>query len=363
MVCGAGLVAGCSSGGSSPTSALTSRRRSRSIVGMLGGLRIPEEGCYWGADDTTRGFTGPSGIEVQLGRRMAIRNRHYDWNNGAVARPGAAERRDRTEAVISMISQEGRGGGFPVVTSHPLGDTAIVDGHQGLDRITAGEFDAGFNAAFVEMRTHGAALIYRLFMEMNSPHTPFHADHQGGDVIGQGRYVRAWRHVWGLADAVGATTRAGGNVIFVYCPQAYSRDDPNQWQKTYPGDDVVDIFGLDLYRDTFVDGADNTGEGRGFYQYATAHQKPFMICESGFEQDQPITTADGRFDKDGSITGHSLIREHAQAIKTAYPNTIAFVTWNNHGPVGNDYIDTSQASLTQYQAWTHDPYYNIKNRP
>ena len=76
---------------------------------------------------------------------------------------------------------------------------------------------------FVEMRTHGAPLIYRLFMEMNSPHTPFHADHQGGGAIGQGRYVRAWRHVWGLADAVGATTRAGGNVIFVYCPQAYSR--------------------------------------------------------------------------------------------------------------------------------------------
>ena len=116
---------------------------------------------------------------------------------------------------------------------------------------------------FVEMRLTAQPLIYRLFMEMNSPHTPFHADHQGGGAIGQGRYVRAWRHVWGLADAVGATTRAGGNVIFVYCPQAYSSGDPNQWQTTYPGDDVVDIFGLDLYRDTFADGADNPAKAEG----------------------------------------------------------------------------------------------------
>ena len=209
------------------------------------------------------------------------------------------------------------------------------------------------------MRAHAAPLIYRLFMEMNSPHTPFHADHQGGGAIGQARYIRAWRHIWGLADKVGATTRAAGNVIFVYCPQAYSAGDPNQWQATYPGDDVVDIFGLDLYRDTFADGADNPADGRGFYAYAGAHHKPFMICESGFEQGQTVTTDQGSFDKDGSVTGHSLIRDHAQAIKSTYPNTIAYVTWNNQGPIGNDYIDTSKASLTQYQAWTHDPYYTI----
>jgi hypothetical protein len=100
---------------------------------------------------------------------MAIRNRHYDWNHGAVGRPGGSENRDRSEGVISMISQEGRGGGFPVVSSHPVGDTAAVAGHQGLDRIAAGEFDAGFNAAFRDFRAHGAPVIYRLFMEMNSP--------------------------------------------------------------------------------------------------------------------------------------------------------------------------------------------------
>ncbi len=84
-----------------------------------------------------------------------------------------------------------------------------------------------------------------------------------------------------------------------------------------------------------------------------------MICESGFEQGQRVTTSQGSFDKDGSVTGHSLIRDHARTIKSTYPNTIAYVTWNNQGPVGNDYIDTSKASLTQYQAWTNDPYYTI----
>jgi hypothetical protein len=53
--------------------------RDPSIVGSWGGLIVPATGAYWGADDTTRGFTTANGIETQLGRRMGIRNRRYGW--------------------------------------------------------------------------------------------------------------------------------------------------------------------------------------------------------------------------------------------------------------------------------------------
>ena len=61
--------------------------RDPAIVRSYGGLAVPASGCYWGADDTTRKFTAATGIETQLGRRMAIRNRRYNW---LVACPSAA---------------------------------------------------------------------------------------------------------------------------------------------------------------------------------------------------------------------------------------------------------------------------------
>ena len=53
--------------------------RDPAIIGSWGGLRIPATGAYFGADDTTRGFTTANGIETQLGRRMGFRNRRYGW--------------------------------------------------------------------------------------------------------------------------------------------------------------------------------------------------------------------------------------------------------------------------------------------
>src|SRR5437868_4937505 len=53
--------------------------RDPAIIGSWGGLLVPATGAYFGADDTTRGFTTANGIETQLGRRMGFRNRRYGW--------------------------------------------------------------------------------------------------------------------------------------------------------------------------------------------------------------------------------------------------------------------------------------------
>src|SRR5207344_1982211 len=61
------------------TAAAAASARDPAIIGTYGGLVVPPTGAYFGADDTTRGFTGAKGIETQLGRRMGIRNRRYGW--------------------------------------------------------------------------------------------------------------------------------------------------------------------------------------------------------------------------------------------------------------------------------------------
>ncbi len=94
------------------------------------------------------------------------------------------------------------------------------------------------------------------------------------------------------------------------------------------------------------------------YDWAVAQAMPFIVCEAGFTQGKVVTTADGRFDKDGKKTGHSLIADTQRQV-LEHPQCVAYVHWNNVGPVANDYIDTSPASLAQYRAFATDPAYAL----
>ena len=332
--------------------------RSPHIVRSYGGLVVPAAGAYFGADDS-RGFTAPTGIETQLSRVMAIRNRHHNWNAGRFSYPLDTMRADIAAGAVPMISQEGAGS-FPCASAPPHGgDRAIVNGQAGMQRILAGEYDAQFHAQFAALRSLGAPVIYRLFMEMNGAHNPYYYRWQGGGAAGQALFRDAWIHIWSLAHSAGATLDAGGNVIFCFCPQSRSSGAAAEWQQLYPGDPYVDFFGVDNYRDTFEDGCDNPAAGRGFYGFAQQHGKPFMICESGFQQGVVVDVGGLAYDKDGSRTGRSLIDEHRAAIRDRYPDCVAFVHWNGIGPVGNDLIDTSAASLAQYRDWAHDPWFGL----
>ena len=63
-------------------------------------------------------------------------------------------------------------------------------------------------------------------------------------------------------------------------------------------------------------------------------------------------------DKDGSVTGHSLITD-TRATVIQSPQCVAYLSWNNIGPNGNNFIDTSAASLRQYRDFANDPYYAL----
>ena len=81
--------------------------RDPAIIGSWGGLQIPATGAYFGADDTTRGFTTAKGIETQLGRRMGFRNRRYGWlakcpSTAAIADSKRERARRRADDVLRL---------------------------------------------------------------------------------------------------------------------------------------------------------------------------------------------------------------------------------------------------------------------
>src|SRR6185312_4927282 len=78
--------------------------RDPAIIGSWGGLQIPATGAYFGADDTTRGFTTANGIETQLGRRMGFRNRRYGWLAKCPSAAATADSKLSAPGVIPMTS-------------------------------------------------------------------------------------------------------------------------------------------------------------------------------------------------------------------------------------------------------------------
>jgi len=332
--------------------------RDPAVAGSWGGLVIPPSGCYFGADDTTRGFTKANGIETQLGRRMAIRNRRYGWLAACPSAAATADARLASPPVVPMCSF-GQPAAFPVKTSgwSGKGDLTVTAFGQGIDRITNGEFDGYWTQVANGLQGLGVPVIVRLWQEPNGKHNPYWAGWQGGvGTGGEAAYIAAWRHVEGVFAAAGASIGAGGSCIFVFCAQR--RSTTGVWEAYYPGDDVVDWIATDLYRDTLADGAQNAANDWNTYNAAVAHGKPYIVSEGGFVQGQVITSGGRKLDKDGSKTKNSLILDTYRSIMTS-PQCVAYCVWNNIGPNGNNFIDTSAASLRQYHDFAHDPYYAL----
>jgi hypothetical protein len=334
----------------------TTPTRDPSLVKSWGGLVVPESGVYFGADDTTRGFTSTNGIETQLGRRMAIRNRRYSWLKPV---PNTAHLNDlklTNPNVVPMLSFQ-KDKLFPTKGGWPGGgDTSITSFGQGLDRIANGEFDAYWTTAAKNLKALNTPIIFRLWMEMNGKHNPYASMWQGGVGVGEVSFIAAWRRVHDIFAANGATLATGGNVIFVFCAQRMSTS--GTWKAYWPGDDFVDWSGLDLYRTTFVAGTENTTGDMDTYPWAIAHGKPFIVCEAGFDQGKVVKTKAGSFDKDGTVTGHSMILDTLAQVKV-HPQCVAYVHWNNIGPLTNDFVDTSATSLRQYRTMAADPYFGL----
>ncbi len=110
-----------------------------------------------------------------------------------------------------------------------------------LDAIVAGEYDAHFLRYARDAREGGHGAFLRFGFEMNGDWFPW-----GGQPA---TFIAAWRH---LHEVFGREGHSG--VRWVWAPNAISGPDApdNGIEKYWPGDDVVDVIGLDGYN--FGDG-------------------------------------------------------------------------------------------------------------
>jgi hypothetical protein len=210
LVVGAGAVAAAAVYGRIPVAHAAAPPRDPRIIGSWGGFVVPATGCWFGADDTTRGFTAKTGIETELGRRMAIRNRRYGWLATCPSPQAVADAGLTSPRVVVMCSF-GQPSTFPCKTS----------GWSGREDLSATAYGTG-----------------------------------------------------------------------------------------------------------------------------------------GFVQGQRVKVGKTSYDKDGSVTGNSLILDTYQSVMQN-PWVVAYLPWNNSGPNGVAFVDTSAKSLAQYKQWANDPYFGL----
>jgi mannan endo-1,4-beta-mannosidase len=157
--------------------------------------------------------------------------------------------RDFPSASLDAIEAAGA---TPVVTWEPM-YYRRADGAETMiaaSRIAAGEYDAYLKAYARAAAAWGRPLIIRFAHEMNLSRY-----HWGGTTAEYGpaspeRFRSMWRHVVGIFRAAGAA-----NVRWAFCPNCESvpgAGNPaaapwNRARAYYPGDDVVDLLGMDGY--------------------------------------------------------------------------------------------------------------------
>jgi hypothetical protein len=169
--------------------------------------------------------------------------------------------------------------------------------------ITAGRYDAPFRRYIQKFVNAGyTGLYWRISYELNGNFNGWWV----GDTPEQiANFNAAWRHLVALFRAADPTIKIVWNL------SATGGADRRNGQNTpidaiYPGDQWVDVIGLDLYdwghagsdtasKELFWDygGAGGLGRNPGQFgmrdaiAFAIAHDKEFMICETGVDTDRP----------------------------------------------------------------------------
>ncbi|MEU6231072.1 glycosyl hydrolase [Streptomyces sp. NPDC047042] len=131
-------------------------------------------------------------------------------------------------------------GALPLLTWEPRGANLDSDQPQySLKRITSGYYDSYIIEFARDVKATGRPLALRFAHEMNGDWYPWSEVNSGNS---RGDYVKAYRHIHDLFQAVGAT-----DVIWIWSPNALRGAKGVALKPLYPGDRYVDWVGIDGY--------------------------------------------------------------------------------------------------------------------
>lgn len=301
--------------------ALTPAQQASAAVRPVGPL-TPASGTYFGAmtnpDRSTTDSTPTevAALETSMGRKLAIVNQFYAYPeliNGNRERAQMAE------------------GRIPMITWGASDTIALANGSQ----------DVYLRRQARSIAAIGGTVFLRFFHEPEGAYRAAYV-HSAAD------FVAAWRHVHALFLAEGAT-----NVVWIWCPTAWSFTATTSPAAYYPGDDVVDWVASDGYNWAPTQpGAQWRTFSQIFarwYAWGVAKGKPLMIAEFGALEDPALPDRKAQWLRDALTT-----------LKTTYPLIQAAVYFDTTHPTpAYNLVWDLRSSAASLAAWTaigQDPY-------
>jgi len=179
-------------------------------------------------------------------------------------------------------------GSTPEITWDPTTDGEGVNQPQmSLASIADGEYDSYITQFAEAAKAVGQPIMLRFAHEMNGDWSSYCECNSGNQ---PGDFVRAWRHVYDIFQAVGAT-----NVEWIWSPNAEDPGDPSL-KSLYPGDSYVDWVGIDGYSYP-LQGCETPAQifGATVSDVRSFTSKPIMFAEVGISaacSDKPELISD-----------------------------------------------------------------------
>jgi hypothetical protein len=263
----------------------------------------PSSGVYLGAFANEPG--GITTLESDIGRTLALDRTYMPWTF-----TGWAKR----------VAPDAAAGRIPELAWSAAPTTTAA-------AIASGSQDAVITAAAKAMRNTGVEILLVPWYEFDQPvgHKRF--------IGGPKRVVAAWRHMFGIFRAVGAT-----NVHFAWTPMAYDFGPHAKVDATsfYPGNAYVHWIGADAYN---LPGAPFRSQAELLdpaVAFAVAKHKPFMVGETA------------------SLTALSQTPAWIEAYAAwaaANPRVKAITFFDSISPKGNDFrLEANPAALAAFSA-------------
>lgn len=143
---------------------------------------------------------------------------------------------DMQRPPTELLAQASALGATPFINWQPLDNLEPKGPRFSLPTIIAGGDDAYITEWAEGIKAYGGPVYLRIAHEMNGSWYPW-SEH------GSAAYIKAWRHIWGIFNAVGAD-----NAQFVWSPDGLIGHSQRSWQKGvvkwFPGDRYVDYVGM-----------------------------------------------------------------------------------------------------------------------
>jgi aryl-phospho-beta-D-glucosidase BglC (GH1 family)/beta-mannanase len=224
-----------------------------------------------------------------------------------------------------------------------------------LPDIIEGKHDTYILSWAEEIKKLNGPIILRFAPEMNIDNMGWSGAHSGGEKSGPQTYVEAFRHVHDLFKKAGVT-----NVIWCWTPINWGLPFEvwNHYSNYYPGNDYVDIVGVDEYNW-------GTSQKWSTWQEFKAIYWKFYSEITHLYPDKPLIISEFACSNVGGDKS-AWIRDTFRDIKRDFPKIKAFVWFNkdNTGIEVNNMVensnwalDSSAGDLDAMRKAMSDPYY------